>query len=173
MPWDTALAVVEKLFHWLSPRFMCFVFILCGGLFFIPPHLASYLSIQEIITAHRGWWALGMVVSAAYLIPFGVSPFLEKQCAQTHAMRNMNWVMSNLAQEEKRLLRRFYFPTHTGHLIVWRHEVGKLESDGVVFCLGDSRLTNRQEVFALTRASLKYIENHKEFIVELEQTPHF
>jgi len=82
-------------------------------------------------------------------------------------------LMSSLSQEEKRFLRRFYFPVHTGHVIVWRHEVGKLEADGIVFCPGNSGLTNRQEVYSLTPAVLTYMARHKEFIAELGKTPHF
>src|SRR5438046_10718111 len=81
MPWDTLLSGAEKLLHWFSPRFMCFVFLFCSGMFFMPSACASYLSVQDIITAHRAWWGMGMIVSLAYLIPFGVSPFAESKFA--------------------------------------------------------------------------------------------
>src|ERR1700730_1624021 len=166
MSWETAAAEVEKLLHCLSPRFMLFVLILSGGLFFMPPAWAAYLSLDNWISAHRFWMGLGMVLSAAYLIPFGVSPIAEKAIAEHRAKGKIAHVMSNLAEDEKRFLRRFYFPRQISHLIVWRHEVGKLENDGVVFSPGDSGLSNMQEVHCLTNAALGYIEKHK----ELERT---
>ncbi len=171
MPWDAILSGVEKLLHWFSPRFMLFILLLSAGLFFMPLRWASYLSVDGLIASHRMWLGLGMLVSAAYLVPFGVSPIVEKGISERHSKGRMAQVMSNLAEDEKRFLRRFYFPRHISHIIVWRHEVGKLESDGVVFCPGDSGLSNMQQVYCLTEATLKYIAKHKEvFLATLERT---
>jgi hypothetical protein len=168
MAWETILAGVEKLLHWFSPRFMVFIFLLSAGLFFMPPAWASFLALDSSIHRYKPWLGGGMVLSAAYLIPFGVSPFVERRVALWRRARAIGHVMSNLAPDEKRLLRRFFFPSRNGRIIVWRHEIGRLESDGVLFCPGDAGLQNRQEVFCLTDEASRYIEKHRGFLAELE-----
>lgn len=173
MPVDTTLAAIEKILHWLSPRFMLFVLILSACLFFMPPAWAVFLSLDKWIPAHKFWMGMGMVVSAMYLIPFGISPPIEREIGKYRANRKITKTINHLAEDEKRFLRQFYFPSHNGHIMAWPHEVGKLETDGVIFCPGDSGLKDGMLAYCLTDATQKYIRNHKEFLVELEKVnPH-
>jgi hypothetical protein len=166
MAWD--LPGIEKLLHWLSPRFMTFLLLVCGALFFAPSRWTSQLSLDGWIAIHRTLLGGGFFVSAVYLIPFGISPMVENWASSKVADRKMSHVMSSLAVDEKKLIRRFYFPDKNGRLIVWPHEVGKLASDGVVFCPGEAGLRNEMVVYSLTPAALRYIEKHKTFVSELD-----
>jgi hypothetical protein len=172
MPWDTAVAGIEKLLHWVSPRFMTFILLLCTVLFFMPTAWVAHFALADWVSLHRAWLGLGMFVSAAYLIPFGVSPRIEKELEARRSAKKLSHIMSHLAESEKQFLRRFYFPKHVGHVIVWKHEVGKLESDGIVFFPNDFHFENGQEGVSLTSAALKYIEQHQEFLTMLDRTQH-
>ena len=114
-----------------------------------------------------------MVISAAYLIPFGVSPIIEGEVEKHKANKKFAHIMGHLADDEKRFLRRFYFPNRSGRVMAWPHEIGKLESDGVLFCPGDSGLKDQMQTYWLTDATMNYAAKHKTVLAELERIdPH-
>ena len=150
---------------------MFFILLLSASLFFMPPAWAAYFALDSWISAHKAWLSGGMFLSTAYLVPFGVSPIFEGKIKARHFAQKIADVMSNLTEDEKQTLRRLYLPKPTSHLIAWPHQIGKLESDGVLFCPGDSGLGNNEKVYCLTATALKYVEKHKKvFLEELERT---
>jgi hypothetical protein len=113
---------------------------------------------------------LSMVVSGIYLLPFGVSPMVEHGLGKYRSNKRVAEVMSKLAPDEKRLVRQFYFPAREGHIMAWPHEVGKLESDGVLFSPGETGLKDTMKTYCLTPSASKYAAKHRDFLAELEKT---
>lgn len=106
MAWDVLLSGVEKLLHWFSPRFMLFVLLLSSALFFMPPAWAARLSLDGWIASHRAWLSGGMIISAVYLIPFGVLPIVEKKYHSKKAKEGIRDNLRNLPGYEAALVRR-------------------------------------------------------------------
>ena len=135
----------------------------------MPPAWAAYLSLNTWIPSHKLWMGLGMVISAIYLIPYGVSPVVEGGISKHAANRKIAENMEHLADDEKRFLRRFYFPNRVGRVMAWPHEIGRLETDGVLFCPGDSGLKDKMQTYCMTNGVLKYIAKHRDFLADLER----
>jgi hypothetical protein len=147
---------------------MFFVLILSAVLFFMPPAWAADLSLNTRVPAHKLWLGLGMIVSGIYLVPYGVSPIVEGGVVKYAATRRIAQNMGRLAEDEKGFLRRFYFPHRVGRVMAWPHEIGKLESDGVLFRPEESVLKDKMQTYCLTDAASKYVTKHKTFLSELE-----
>ena len=168
IPWDKIADIGEALFRRLSPRLMFFVLVVSAALFFMPPAWAAYLSLDTWISAHKFWPGLGMVVSIAYLVPFGISPPIERQIKHHRLKGKALQTMAHLATDERAVIRGFYFPVRRGHIMAWPHEIGKLEVDGVLFCPGPSGLKDQMQTYCLTDTASKYIENNPNVFADLE-----
>jgi hypothetical protein len=169
MTWDTLISVLGKLLHLVSPRLVLFIFLISAGLFFLPYKVAEYIFVHDWVVYHRAWLGLSMVVSGFYLIPFGVSPIVERQIASWRSKHTVATAIENLATDEKNFIKRFYVPQRVGQIKVWKHEVGKLESDGIVRCVQGANLVNHMEVYCMTATASKYVNDHPEFLAELQR----